>query len=105
MLAQVTYETTSAGASAAVLIVYGVIALAIIGFQIWFITKILAYDEATYTAAGQNRQLWMILGIVGICCSLWWVIDLIWWFAIKPKLEQAPSGGAGYGGAPPPTYG
>jgi len=91
MLAQ-TYETTSSGLGIGILIVYAVVGLAILGFQIWFITKIMAFDEPTYTAAGQNRTLWIVLGVVGLCCSLWWVIDLIWWFAIKPKLEQAPGG-------------
>jgi len=105
LLAQTyTYETTSAGASIVLLLIYAVVGIAVLAFQIWVLMKILGYDEATYTAAGQNRTLWMVLGIVALCGCATIIIDLIWFLAIKPKLDQAQSGGA-YGGAPPPAYG
>ena len=98
MLAQ-TYTTTSvdAGASIVVLLVELVFGLAWLGFQIWVLMQIMKPSEAEYTAAGQNRGLWVGLGVLGLCC-FGIIIDLIWFLAIKPKIEEARQGG--YGGAP-----
>jgi hypothetical protein len=103
MLAQ-TFTTTSdtaasAGVSIVVLLVELVIGVALLALHIYTLVQILKYDDAQYTAANQNRGLWLALGIIGFCC-FGIVIDLIFLLAIRPKLQQATS--YGYGGPPQP---
>jgi hypothetical protein len=104
MLAQTfttTSDTASAGAGIVILLVELVIGVALLAFHIYTLVQILKYDDSQYTAANQNRGLWIALGIIGFCC-FGIVIDLIFLLAIRPKLQQASQ--YGYGGPPQPGY-
>ncbi len=63
-----------------------------LGFGIYCIMDHQKYDEATYAAAGQQKQQTLIICILGtICCGF---ASLYYYFGIRPKLEAAQSGGA-----------
>ncbi len=102
-LAQVTYttSTTDAGASAAILIVYADIGLVFLAVHIFVLMDILKHSDAAWAASGQQKGLWIGLWVLGFC-SGGLIIDLIYWFAIRPKLVAAEQGGGGY---PPPGPG
>lgn len=99
-----TTTTVDTGVSVGILIAYVVVGIAVLAFQIWFIVQMMKPSEEQYTAAGQNRTLWIVLGILSLLCLGCIgiiIVDAIWWFSIKPKIEQA---GSGYGTQPPPAY-
>lgn len=97
------FDTTAVdtGVGFGVLAFQLVLAVLWLGFQIWMIRKIASYDEGQYTAAGQNRSLWIGLGVLGVCC-FGVIIDILWFVLIKPKLEQPAAGSFGGGGGFPP---
>ncbi len=101
LLAQVTYETTSTGASVGVLIVYAVISLAYLAFYIWVLLQMLKPSDAAWQASGQNKGLWIGLWVFGLVCCGGLIIALIYLFAIKPKVEAAEPGAYGGGGYAP----
>ena len=88
-LAQVTStssDTAAAGAAVGVLIVFLVIGLAVLAFNIWVLMDILKRPDTAWTQAGQNKQLWLILWVVGLCGGFTTIVSLIYLFVIKPKL-------------------
>lgn len=60
--------------------------------------------EEQFTAAGQSKTLWIILGVVGIFC-FGLIIGIVYLAAIRPKLERVGGGygGPSYGGGYPPS--
>ena len=94
------------GASAGVLAVIAVVSLALLALHIYVLVDILKHSDAAWAASGQNKTLWIVLWVVAFCCG-GLIIDLIYWFAIRPKLTAAGgAGGAGggytgYAGPPP----
>lgn len=56
------------------------------------------FGEAAWQASGQNNTLWVILGFLLGLIGL-----AIYWFAIRPKVEQAAQQ-LYYGGFPPNPY-
>ena len=101
-----TSTEVSGGASAAILLVYAVVSIALLAFHIYVLVDILKHSDAAWAASGQNKTLWIVLWVVAFCCG-GIIIDLIYWFAIRPKLTAAGgAGGAGngytgYAGPPP----
>jgi hypothetical protein len=84
----------------ALLLVYGIIVIAVLVLQILVIIDILKHSDAAWQVSGQNKTTWIVLWVVGWCCGFAVVIDLIYWFAIRPKLQAAAAGGGGYPGGP-----
>ena len=102
MLAQVTYETSGDSAAAAgvgivMLLIYLVVFVALLAFHIYVLVDMLKHSDAAWLAAAQNKTLWIVLWVVAFCCG-GIIIDLIYWFAIRPKLVAA---GSAPPGAPP----
>lgn len=97
ILAQ-TSDAAAAGGSIIFLLIQLVIGLAVLAFGIYCIIDSTKFDEATYAAAGQQKQTVLIITIVGVLCCI--VASLYYWFGIRPKLQAAQSGGAvgGYAG-------
>ena len=106
LLAQITYETTSTGGDGAALVlslIYGSIGIVALVWQIIVLVDLLKHSDTAWQVSGQSKGLWIGLWVFGLCCGPGVIIGLIYWFAIRPKLQQAASGG-GYGasgGYPP----
>ncbi len=74
-----------------VFIIVGLVAL---GFTIWGVVDALQRPDAVWAAAGQNKTTWVVLMIVlAFLCGLGWVVALIYFLSIRPKLIAAQSGG------------
>jgi hypothetical protein len=109
VLAQVTYETSgtdsaaAAGVSIVLLLIYLVVVLGLLAFHIYVLVDMLKHSDAAWQTSGQNKTLWIVLWVVAFCCG-GIIIDLIYWFAIRPKLVavgSAPPGPPGAPGYPP----
>jgi len=92
-------DAAAAGVSVFLLIIYLVVMLAILAFHIYVLVDILKYSDAAWQASGQNKTLWIVLWVVAFCCG-GIIIDLIYWFAIRPKLLTASSGPGAPGSYP-----
>ena len=62
------------------------------------LVDILKHSDAAWTASGQSKGLWITLWVLTFCCGSPLILDLIYWFAIRPKLQAAGGLGA------PPGY-
>ena len=87
-------ETTTTDAAGAGIAIGAVIFFVIIGilYLVWYIWLILdmnKYPEAAWTSSAQNKSLWQILWVVGLCIGGGLIIGLIYQFAIRPKVRAA----------------
>ena len=83
-----------------VLVVWGLLfllSIAVFAFHIYVLVDILKYSDAVWQAAGQNKGLWIGLWVLAFCCG-GIIIDLIYWFVTRPKLQAVEASGGGYGG-------
>ena len=81
------------GVAIGLLLAYLVVAVAILGWYIWLLVDMLKYPDEAWLNSMQNKQLWVILWVVGLCAGISLIIGLIYQFAIRPKVRQ----GAGLG--------
>lgn len=88
-------DAAGAGIGIAVLLVILLASLAVLGWYIWILMDILKQPDYAWTAAQQNKQLWIILWVVGLCASVALIVGLIYQFAIRPKVKAAAEAGAG----------
>jgi lysylphosphatidylglycerol synthetase-like protein (DUF2156 family) len=95
----VASDAASTGIGIGVLLVYLVVVFALLAFHIYVLVDILKYSDAVWQASGQNKTLWIVLWVVAFCCG-GIIIDLIYWFAIRPKLQTGQSGPGAGGGYP-----
>jgi hypothetical protein len=89
-------DAAAAGVSIILLLLYLVLVFGLLAFHIYVLVDMLKYSDATWAASGQNKTTWIVLWVVAFCCG-GIIIDLIYWFAIRPKLQSAGAGGAGGG--------
>jgi hypothetical protein len=96
-----TSSDASAGLGLGLSLIILLFSLALLAFHIYVLVDMLKFDDAAWLAAGQNKVLWIVLWVIigFFCCAP--LIDLIYWLAIRPKLQAAGSGPPGY---PPPGY-
>ncbi len=75
---------------------FGLIGFAVTIFCIVDIARRPAY---AWTGSGQSKSLWLVLVIVGhfLC---WFIMDLVYLLAIRPKVAAAQTGGGPMGGGP-----
>jgi hypothetical protein len=88
-------DAAAAGFGIIFILLATVIGIALLAFHIYVLVDLLKYSDGTWLAAGQNKTTWIVLWVVSWCCSLTLVLDLVYWFAIRPKLQAADAGGAG----------
>ena len=86
LLAQTTVEYSASSSNPILTIILAVIGLALLAVYIYVLMDILKHPDAAWTQSGQNKGLWIGLWVFGFCCGLSWIIALIYWFAIRPKL-------------------
>ncbi len=77
-----------------------VIYVAWLAFGIYCILDVQKHSEEAFQAAGTPKQTALILTIVGLlCCGL---VNLYYYFIVRPKVEAVEQGGgAAPGGYPP----
>ncbi len=95
MFAQSSGEAAAAGVGIVVLLFFVVVSFVILGWYIWLLLDILKQPDYAWTASAQNKQLWTILWVVGICSGFSLIIGLIYQFAIRPKVKAAADAGTG----------
>jgi len=76
---------------------------------IWGIADAAGRPEWAWTAAGQNKTLWIVLQAVGlIFCLVGLVLAIVYLASIRPKVQAAQQGIAwglsGASGAAPPGW-
>ncbi len=81
-----TTSAADAGVAIGVLLVALVIGLAVLAFNIWVLLDILRRSDQAWTSSGQNKQLWLILWVVGLCGGFTTIVSIIYLVAIKPKV-------------------
>lgn len=81
-------DAASAGVGIVLVLVYLVVVVALLAFHIYVLVDILKHSDAAWQASGQNKSLWIGLWVVAFCCG-GLIIDLIYWFAIRPKLVSS----------------
>lgn len=72
-------------------LIFLVICLVLLAFNIWMIIDCATRPESDF--AGNNKNMWLILLIVGLIFSFGWIVGIIYFFAVKHK--------AGKGGGTP----
>lgn len=82
-------DAAAAGMAIGVLLVIIVLSFVVLAWYIWLLIDMLKYPDPAWLAASQNKQLWIILWVVGLCSGASLVIGLIYQFAIRPKVKQA----------------
>jgi hypothetical protein len=93
-------DAAAAGISIVIILLSLVISIGLLVFHIYVLVDLLKYSDGVWLASGQNKTTWIVLWVVSWCCGLTLILDLVYWFAIRPKLQAAEStGGGGY-----PTY-
>jgi hypothetical protein len=78
-------DAAAAGVGIVLLLVYLVVVVALLAFHVYVLMDILKQGDAAWQASGQNKNLWIGLWVLAFCCG-GLIIDLIYWFAIRPKL-------------------
>jgi Na+-transporting NADH:ubiquinone oxidoreductase subunit NqrE len=84
------------------IVIIVVLALVLVGLSlalpIWAIVDAAGRPDAVWTAAGQNKVLWIVLiAALTVTCGAGWIVAIVYLAAIRPKLVAAQAGG-GYGG-------
>lgn len=77
-------------------LVFMVILLIALVFNIWMLIDCAARKEADFP--NNNKNMWLILLIVGLIFSFGWIVALIYFFTVKKKAGNA-------GGTSTPTQG
>ena len=70
---------------------YGIVILvflALFVFWIWMLIDLIKRPETQFEA-GMNKTVWLVLMIVSLFFSLYWVVALIYYFMIYRKLGKA----------------
>jgi hypothetical protein len=88
-------DAAAAGISIIVLLISLIVSLGLLAFHIYVLVDLLKYSDGVWLAAGQNKTTWIVLWVVSWCCGLTLILDLVYWFAIRPKLLAANAGGTG----------
>jgi hypothetical protein len=81
-------DAAAAGVSIVVSLIGGLIGLAALVFHIYVLVDILKHSDAAWQSSGQSKGLWIALWVLAFCCG-GIIIDLIYWFAIRPKFVAA----------------
>jgi uncharacterized membrane protein YbhN (UPF0104 family) len=69
---------------------YGILWLAVAVFTVWALIDSQTRPEAAWRQAGQSKQLWLVLFIVGlIFCLVGLVADIVYVATVRPKLDAA----------------
>ena len=93
-------DAAAAGASLVFSLIFLVIGIALLAFHIYVLVDLLKYSDGTWQVTGQNKTLWIVLWVLTLCCGFALILDLIYWFAIRPKLQAAGSGPGAPGSYP-----
>jgi magnesium-transporting ATPase (P-type) len=66
-------------------ILFGILlAFAFLAFIIWMLIDCINRDEKDF----KDRTLWIILLIIGILSGYSWILSIVYYFAIKRKLDR-----------------
>jgi H+/Cl- antiporter ClcA len=82
-------DAAAAGVSIVFALIFGLIGLALFVFHIYVLVDILKHSDGAWQSTGQNKTLWIVLWVLTLCCGFATILDLIYWFAIRPKLVAA----------------
>ena len=84
-------EVGASGGIALILFTLLVIAISIayLVWYIWLIIDMSKLPDDAWVASSQNKMLWQILWVVGLCVGFGLVIGLIYQFGIRPKVKAA----------------
>lgn len=67
------------------IVLFGILlAFAFLAFVIWMLIDCIKRDEKDF----KDRTLWLILLIVGIFCGYSGILSIVYYFAIKRKLDK-----------------
>jgi hypothetical protein len=73
------------------LVVAGVLSIAL---PIWAIVDAARRPDEVWTAAGQNKTLWIVLlAVFTVTCGAGWIVAIIYVASVRPKLMAPPYGG------------
>ncbi len=86
MLLAQTVEYSASSSSPIVSIISILVGLALLAVYIYVLMDILKHPDAAWQQSGQNKSLWIGLWVFGLFCCFSWIIALVYWFAIRPKL-------------------
>ena len=75
----------AAGIGIGIILIWLILVVAQLAFAIWAIIDVNKHSDAAWAAAGQQKQTWFILNIVGLFVCL--LIPLYYTFGIRPKLK------------------
>jgi hypothetical protein len=95
MFAYVSESSDASGGIVAILAVLIVVAISVayLAWYVWLLIDMGKQPDSAWIASNQNKQLWQILWVVGLCVGGGLIIGLIYQFAIRPKVKAV----AGYG--------
>jgi len=76
------------------LIIILIPALIALGLPIWGIVDAASLPDAAWARAGQNKTLWIVLQAIGLIACLGFVLAIVYFAAIRPKVRAAALGEA-----------
>jgi hypothetical protein len=84
-----TTDAAGAGLAIGLVIFFVLIGIAYLVWYIWLILDMNKYPDTAWASSAQNKSLWQILWVVGLCIGGGLIIGLIYQFAIRPKVQAA----------------
>jgi hypothetical protein len=82
-------DSTGSGIAIGAVIFFAIIGIVYLVWYIWLILDMNKYPDTAWTSSAQNKSLWQILWVVGLCIGGGLIIGLIYQFAIRPKVQAA----------------
>jgi len=92
-LAQVTVESSGSSFGSIWFLFLNIVFL---GVGIWVAVDAYKYSDTVWQSTGQNKMIWVVIPVlVGLCCGIFVLIPVLFYFlSVKKKLDAA-SGGYG----------
>lgn len=84
--------TAPGGAEIIVLLFILAILIVPLGLVIWNVIDVAKRSDAAFENAGQQRMVWLVLPLALMVIGVGWVVSVIYFLAIRPKvIAAAPS--------------
>lgn len=82
-------DAAAAGIGIALILALVAVGVIVLVWYFWLLFDMLKYPDQAWVTSAQNKQLWIILWVVGFCAGASLIIGLIYQLAIRPKVRQA----------------
>lgn len=84
---------TAPGGAEMIIILFVLALLAVpLVLVIWNVVDVAKRSDADFESAGQQRMVWLVLPLALMLIGLGWIVSVIYFLAIRPKVSAAANG-------------